>query len=96
MRSKRVNKVGLRLSKCYGRLTDRHVDDLCSQSTLKASAGLSLSARAQAFNESHPSVHISASKLFQIYRRNGVKYKKIKMTKLLNTSKQKKTDEFLL
>ena len=46
MRSKRMNKVGLRLSKCYGRLTDRQVEDLCSQSNLKASAGLSLSARA--------------------------------------------------
>ena len=30
VKSKRINKVGLRLSRCYGRLTDRHIEDLCS------------------------------------------------------------------
>ena len=41
-------------------------------------------------------VRISRHKLYQIYRRGGIKQKRIKMTKLLNPKKEKKTNECLL
>lgn len=81
-----------RRSKCFGKLTDFHIAGLCSQSTLQAQTGLTLEARAQLFNSSHPTVSISGSKLYQVYRTNGITRKQIKQTKLLKPKKQLQTD----
>ena len=92
VRNKSNLGMKLRGSKCFGKLTDFHIAGLCSQSTLQAQTGLTLEARAKLFNSSHPTVSISGSKLYQIYRANGITRKQIRQTKLLKPQKQLQTD----
>ena len=83
-RSKRTIKTLACRSQCFGRLTEEHIGELCDQRTLQEQAGKSLEERAALFNAAHTEVRISKNKLYQIYRRQGIRLKQIKMTKLLN------------
>lgn len=47
-------------------------------------AGLSLHERAVIFNNKFCAVKISGAKLYKIYKAHGIKYKKVKTTKVSN------------
>ena len=49
--------------------------------------GQTLEQRALTFHRKYPEVKISPNKLYLIYRRAGIKYKMIKLTKVLNMKK---------
>ena len=72
---------------CFGQLSREHLEFLTFQQTLTKQAGLSLYERAAIFNMKYRVVGITGSKLFKIYRAHGIKYKKVKTTKVLRPKK---------
>ena len=72
----------------FGVLERKHLDYLTSQATLVMQAGLSLYERAIAFNKQFVTVGISPQKLLRIYRQHGIKFKKVKTTKISSHKRQ--------
>ena len=63
------------------KLSQHHVDYLCSHQTLTAWAHLSLQQRAVLFHRQFPELRVSASLLKRTYRLHGVKFKRIRSGK---------------
>ena len=78
------------LEKGVAHLSKEHVDFLLSDECLKDWSGLSLRDRAGLFHRRYIDAKITASSLRSLYRRFGIKKKKVTIGKpLINPSKEK-------
>ena len=70
-----MKKTMMKTRKTFGTLTQEHIDYLTDQQTLEEWAGKSLETRAVLFHRQYGEVKISAGQLFNVYRKNGIRYK---------------------
>ena len=61
--------------RCRTKLKDHHIDFICSQSTLRDWAHLSLRQRAVMFHRTFPELKISATLLKRTYKQHGIRFK---------------------
>ena len=71
------------------KLNALHLEHLTSEETLKRQIGMSLAERAVDFSRSFPDKKICATTLWHIYKKHGIRKKKVKVTKL-PTKKERK------
>ena len=66
------------------KLNRLHINHIISNDTLKKQIGMSLDERAVDFSRSYPNKKISSSTLANIYKKNMVRKKKVRVTKIPN------------
>ena len=66
------------------KLRQLHYDWIIDEDTLKLQVGMSLDERAAAFKRHFPTKNLSSSRLLRIYRKYKIRFKKVKVTKVLN------------
>ena len=66
------------------RLNQLHINHIVSAETLKRQVGMTLAERAADFIRSFPLKKTSPTTLNRIYKRNNVRKKKVKVTKVTN------------
>ena len=67
------------------KLSQSHIDYLVDEDTLKQSVGRSLAERAAHFMSIFPAKKLSKARLQSIYKKAKIKFKKVKMIKVLNS-----------
>ena len=67
-----------------------HIDHIISEETLDSQIGMSLSERAADFSRKFPTKKISHETLRTIYKKNYIKKKKVKVTKITNRKERKR------
>ena len=68
------------------KLSSIHFEHICDDGVLKMQIGRSLAERAADFTRVFPNKQISKTRLRKVYLKNGIKFKKIRNTKILSRS----------
>ena len=87
-RSKKLADMKSKTKK--NKLSRVHINHITCKETLDNQVGMTLSERAVDFSRSFPDKTVSSSTLERIYKKNKIKKKKVKVTKIPNRKERKK------